>query len=219
MPGFDTTPILEGLNDRQKDAVETVDGPVLVVAGPGSGKTRVLTCRIAWILATQVARPYQILALTFTNKAAKEMLERVENLLPPGMASGMWIGTFHAQMARLLRVEAESIGFSRDFTIYDTADSERIIKQLIEEAGFDPNEVRPRSVRGYISEAKNARKPIEEIRQGKRSRQYRAAVGLFDSYNNALHAANAFDFDDLLLKPLEIFDNHPDILEKYQNKW
>lgn len=219
MPEFDTTPILEGLNDRQKEAVETVDGPVLVVAGPGSGKTRVLTCRIAWILATQTARPYQILALTFTNKAAREMLERVKKLLPSGMASGMWIGTFHAQMARLLRIEAESIGFTRDFTIYDTDDSERIIKQLIEAAGYDQKEIRPRTVRAYISEAKNALIPIEEMRQGGKSRQYRVAVRLFDPYNNALRAANAFDFDDLLLKPLEIFDKHPDILEKYQNKW
>ena len=219
MPVFDTTPILDELNDRQREAVETAEGPVLVVAGPGSGKTRVLTCRIAWILATQTARPYQILALTFTNKAAKEMLERVENLLPPGMTSGMWIGTFHAQMARLLRIEAESIGFTRDFTIYDTDDSERIIKQLIEAEGFDLKEVRPRAVRAYISEAKNARLPIEEIRRGKKSRQYRVAVKLFDSYNDALQAANAFDFDDLLLKPLEIFDKHPDVLEKYQNKW
>lgn len=219
MPEFDTTPILEGLNDRQKEAVETVDGPVLVVAGPGSGKTRVLTCRIAWILATQTARPYQILALTFTNKAAKEMLKRVEKLLPPGMASGMWIGTFHAQMARLLRIEAESIGFTRDFTIYDTDDSERVIKQLIDEAGLDRKVVKPRAVRAHISEAKNARRPIGEIGQGKNSRQYRAAVKLFDPYNDALQAANAFDFDDLLLKPLEIFDTHPDILEKYQNKW
>ncbi|MDE2827133.1 MAG: UvrD-helicase domain-containing protein [Bacteroidota bacterium] len=219
MPVFDTTPILEGLNDPQKEAVETADGPILVVAGPGSGKTRVLTCRIAWILATQTARPYQILALTFTNKAAKEMLERVENLLPPGMTSGMWIGTFHAQMARLLRIEAECIGFTRDFTIYDTDDSERIIKQLIEAEGLDLKEVRPRAVRAYISEAKNARMPIEEIRQGKKSRQYGVAVKLFDSYNDALQAANAFDFDDLLLKPLEIFDKHPDILDKYQDKW
>ena len=219
MPEFDTTPILEGLNDRQKEAVETVDGPVLVVAGPGSGKTRVLTCRIAWILATQTARPYQILALTFTNKAAREMLERVKKLLPPGMAQGMWIGTFHAQMARLLRVEAESIGFTRDFTIYDTDDSERILKQLIDESGFDRKMVKPRTVHAYISEAKNARRPIEEIRQNTKSRQYRAAVELFDLYNNALLAANAFDFDDLLLKPLDIFDKHPDILEKYQNKW
>ena len=219
MPVFDTNPILEGLNDRQKEAVETAHGPLLVVAGPGSGKTRVLTCRIAWILATQTARPYQILALTFTNKAAREMLGRVENLLPPGMTSGMWIGTFHAQMSRLLRIEAESIGFTRDFTIYDTDDSERIVKQLIESEGFDLKEVRPRAVRAYISEAKNARTPIEEIRRGKKSRQYRVAVKLFDSYNDALQAANAFDFDDLLLKPLEIFDKHPDILEKYQNKW
>jgi DNA helicase-2/ATP-dependent DNA helicase PcrA len=219
MPEFDTTPIIEGLNDRQKEAVESVDGPVLVVAGPGSGKTRVLTCRIAWILATQTARPYQILALTFTNKAAKEMLERVKKLLPPGMTLGMWIGTFHAQMARLLRIEAESIGFTRDFTIYDTDDSERVIKQLIDEAGLDRKIVKPRAVRAYISEAKNARRPIGEIRQGKKSRQYRAAVKLFDSYNDALQAANAFDFDDLLLKPLDIFDKHPDILEKYQSKW
>jgi len=219
MPKIDTKPILAGLNDRQKEAVQVTDGPVLVVAGPGSGKTRVLTCRIAWLLATQAALPYQVLALTFTNKAAQEMRERVQNLLPEGMARGMWVGTFHALMARLLRVEAEHLGFTSDFTIYDTGDSERIIKRLLEEGKYDLKSIKPRSIRNHISSAKNARRSVEEMKSLAKSRQGKIAAGLYDSYNAALNAANALDFDDLLLKPLDLFERFPEILRKYQTKW
>ncbi|MCY3630967.1 MAG: AAA family ATPase [Rhodothermaceae bacterium] len=219
MPEFDTKPILAGLNDRQREAVQTTEGPVLVVAGPGSGKTRVLTCRIAWLLASEVARPYQILALTFTNKAAREMRERVEKLLPDGMAKGMWVGTFHAQMVRLLRVEARHLGFTSDFTIYDTGDSERILKQLIEAHDYDPKIIKPRVVQNYISGAKNARLSPDQMEAHAESKQAKVAADLYMPYNAALQAANAFDFDDLLLKPLELFERQPDILQKYQQKW
>ncbi len=219
MPEFDTKPILEGLNDRQREAVQTTEGPLLVVAGPGSGKTRVLTCRIAWLLASEAARPYQILALTFTNKAAREMRERVEKLLPDGMAKGMWVGTFHAQMVRLLRMEASHLGFTSDFTIYDTGDSERILKQLIKEYGYDPKVIKPRTVQNYISGAKNARASSDQMNARAESKQAKIAANLYVHYNAALQAANAFDFDDLLLKPLELFEQQPEILQKYQQKW
>ncbi len=219
MPEFDTKPILAGLNDRQREAVQTTEGPLLVVAGPGSGKTRVLTCRIAWLLASEAARPYQILALTFTNKAAREMRERVEKLLPDGMAKGMWVGTFHAQMVRLLRMEASHLGFTSDFTIYDTGDSERILKQLIKEYGYDPKVIKPRTVQNYISGAKNARESSDQMNARAESKQAKIAANLYVHYNAALQAANAFDFDDLLLKPLELFEQQPETLQKYQQKW
>ena len=216
---FDTKPILDGLNDRQREAVQTTEGPVLVVAGPGSGKTRVLTCRIAWLLANQIARPYQVLALTFTNKAAREMHERVQKLLPTGMNKRMWVGTFHSMMARLLRVEAEHIGYTSDFTIYDTDDSERILKQLLEAYEYDLKVIKPRVIRNYISEAKNARHSADEMEKSAKSKQAKIAARLYDPYNAALSAANAFDFDDLLLKPLDLFDQYPEVLHKYQRKW
>ncbi len=216
---FDTGPILEGLNDRQREAVQTTKGPVLVVAGPGSGKTCVLTRRIAWILANKIARPSQVLALTFTNKAAKEMRERVQELLPKGMTKKMWMGTFHAMMARLLRIEAEHIGYTSDFTIYDTDDSERLLKQLIDEHGYDPKEIKPRTIRNHISGAKNAGLSAQDMEKSAKSKQAKAASRLYDPYNEALSAANAFDFDDLLLKPLELFKQCPDVLNKYQERW
>ncbi len=219
MPEFDPKPILAGLNDRQREAVQATEGPVLVVAGPGSGKTRVLTCRIAWLLASGAARPYQILALTFTNKAAREMHERVQKLLPVGIAKGMWVGTFHAQMVRLLRVEAQKLGFTSDFTIYDTGDSDRMLKQLLEEYGHDTKVIKPRVIRNYISGAKNAQLSPDQMEAAAKSKQAEVAADLYMPYNEALQTANAFDFDDLLLKPLELFKKQPDILQKYQEKW
>ncbi len=219
MVKFDAEHVLTGLNPRQQEAVQTTEGPVLVVAGPGSGKTRVLTCRIAWLLATETAKPHQVLALTFTNKAAREMRERVQKLLPKGTTKGMWVGTFHSQMVRLLRVEAEHLGFTSDFTIYDTDDTERLLKQLIDENDYDSKKIKPRTVHGYISEAKNALRTIDEMESAAKSKPAKAAVKLYQLYNNALKAANAFDFDDLLLKPIELFKEFPEILKKYQSKW
>ena len=219
MSEYNKTSILGGLNDRQREAVQATQGPVLVVAGPGSGKTRVLTCRIAWLLATETAQPEQVLALTFTNKAAREMRGRVEKLLPKGMGKGMWVGTFHSQMVRLLRMEAKHLGFTSDFTIYDTDDSERVIKQLLYEHEYDSKQIKSRTVRGYISDAKNARRSAEQMKSRAKSKQAKAAANLYDPYNATLKMSNAFDFDDLLMKPLELFSNHPEILLKYQKKW
>ena len=147
--------ILDGLNPVQREAASATDGPVMIVAGPGSGKTRTLTHRIAYILAAKKAWPSQILSLTFTNKAAKEMRERVLRLVGPEAAKGIWMGTFHSVFARMLRREAERIGFTRDFSIYDTADSENIIKNLLNRYNVDPKRYTPRSVRNRISGAKN----------------------------------------------------------------
>ncbi len=219
MSEIDTNPILYGLNDRQREAVLTTDGPLLVIAGPGSGKTRVLTCRIAWLLAAEKAASYQILALTFTNKAAKEMNDRVKKLIPSHMTNGMWIGTFHALMARLLRIEAEHLGFTSDFTIYDTDDSERQIKQLIVDHNYDPKKIKPRIVRSYISLAKNKRMTSDQMKLEANSRNAEIAAKLYDPYAVALKTSNALDFDDLLVKPLDLFSRVPEVLSKYQRKW
>ncbi|MDX1529913.1 MAG: UvrD-helicase domain-containing protein [Rhodothermales bacterium] len=217
--GADPEEVLAGLNPAQQEAASAVDGPVLIIAGPGSGKTRTLTHRIAYLLAAEKAQPWQILALTFTNKAAREMKERVLALVGPEQAKGLWMGTFHSVFARILRREADKLGYSRDFSIYDTSDSENVVKNAMGRLGIDTKRFTPRSVRQRISGAKNqlvypqeyqrlASDPFEEI-----------AAKVYERYNQALRRANAMDFDDLLLKPIELFQNHPDVLAEYQRKW
>ena len=211
--------ILQGLNPAQQEAVRATDGPVMIIAGPGSGKTRTLTHRIAYLLATKKARPYQVLALTFTNKAAREMKERVEKLIGAEEAKGMWLGTFHATFARLLRREADKLGYTSDFSIYDTDDTERMLRGLMERYHIDPRQFSPRSIRGLISSAKNQLiTPNDYARMAATPPQEKAAT-LFGPYQDALRKANAMDFDDLLLKPIDLFVQHPDVLKKYQERW
>lgn len=211
--------LLAGLNEAQQEAVRTLHGPVLIIAGPGSGKTRTVTHRIAHLLATGTARPWNVLALTFTNKAAREMQERITHLVGPEASKGITMGTFHATFARLLRVEAERIGYSRDFSIYDTDDSERIMRGLMERYHVDSKMFTPRSLRALISSAKNAMVgPMEYAKFVSSPAQEKAAL-LYGPYEQALRAANALDFDDLLLRPIGLFTHHPDVLEKYQDKW
>jgi DNA helicase-2/ATP-dependent DNA helicase PcrA len=210
--------ILEGLNDEQREAVRATEGPLMIIAGPGSGKTRTLTHRIAYLLATGEARPHQIIALTFTNKAAREMKQRVHDLVGD-QTRGMWVGTFHSSFARLLRIEGEKIGYSQDFSIYDTDDSKRIAKQQMQRLNVDTDSVRPRTVQRLISSAKNQMIRPEEYRDLARGQQQEAAAKVYPAYEKALERANAMDFDDLLLKPIELFDEHPDVLEKYQRRW
>ncbi|PSQ88892.1 MAG: ATP-dependent DNA helicase PcrA, partial [Bacteroidetes bacterium QS_4_64_154] len=145
--------ILEGLNEKQREAVTTTEGPVMIIAGPGSGKTRALTHRIAYLLATGTAQPRDIIALTFTNKAAGEMQERVQRLVGDD-TKGMWVGTFHSAFARLLRVEGDKIGYSEDFSIYDASDSKRLIKQQMQARNLDRDVVKPRAAQRMISSAK-----------------------------------------------------------------
>ena len=220
-PESDAAAILDGLNPVQREAASTTEGPVMIVAGPGSGKTRTLTHRIAYLLAAKKAWPSQILALTFTNKAAREMKERVVRLVGEDGAKGLWMGTFHSVFARILRREADRLGgnYSRDFSIYDTTDSENIIKNVMLRYGIDAKRYTPRSVRHRISGAKNqlispheyqrlAADPFEEV-----------AARVYEHYNDGLRRANALDFDDLLTKPIELFANHPDTLADYQKRW
>ena len=226
LPDFDspagkTAPsdILDGLNEVQQQAVLAADGAVLIIAGPGSGKTRTLTHRIAHLLATGKARPWEILAITFTNKAAREMRERVIELVGSETGRGMALGTYHSMFARMLRVEGERIGYSPDFTIYDSDDSQRVIRDLMNRFGIDTTQVKPRSVQHAISGAKNKMMSPSEYAQKAISPAQVRAAELFQPYLDELRNANAMDFDDLLLKPIQLFDNHPDILEKYQNRW
>ncbi len=211
--------ILQGLNPAQQEAVRVTDGPVLIIAGPGSGKTRTLTHRIAYLIATGKARPFEILALTFTNKAAREMKERIERLVGPERARGMWMGTFHATFARLLRIEGERIGYTPDFSIYDTDDSQRILRELMDRYHVDGKQFNVRTMHALISSAKNRMVPPGEYaRLAVGPAQEKAAL-LYGPYQEALRKANAMDFDDLLLKPIELFQQHADVLEKYQTRW
>ena len=211
--------ILQGLNPDQQQAVQATDGPVLIIAGPGSGKTRALTHRIAYLLATGKARSYQILALTFTNKAAREMKERVHKLVGAEAARGMWMGTFHSMFARLLRVEGEHLGFTSDFSIYDTDDTERLLRSLMERHHIDAKQFSPRSLRSLISSAKNQMvSPEAYTRVAATLAQEKAAL-IFGPYQQALRRANAIDFDDLLLHPIKLFEKEPEILKKYQGRW
>ncbi|GIV59332.1 MAG: hypothetical protein KatS3mg043_0421 [Rhodothermaceae bacterium] len=189
--------ILQGLNPAQQEAVRVTDGPVLIIAGPGSGKTRTLTHRIAYLIAAGKARPFEILALTFTNKAAREMKERIERLVGPEQARGMWMGTFHATFARLLRIEGERIGYTPDFSIYDPDDSQRILRELMDRYHVDGKQFNVRMMHALISSAKNRLvAPGEYARLAATPAQEKAAL-LYGPYQEALRKANAMDFDDL----------------------
>ena len=210
--------LLGGLNPAQQEAARTTEGPVMIIAGPGSGKTRTLTHRVAVLIAAKKAWPSQILALTFTNKAAREMRARVTDLVGDE-ARGMWMGTFHSVFSRVLRREADKIGFSRDFTIYDTDDTERLLKELMTRYGIDPKRVTPRSVRTAISGAKNALVGPDEYARLAADPFTEAAAKLYAPYNAALRQANAMDFDDLLGWPIRLFEQHPETLTEYQRRW
>ncbi|WP_454701001.1 ATP-dependent helicase [Agrobacterium burrii] len=215
-----TPDYLSGLNPEQREAVETLDGPVLVLAGAGTGKTRVLTTRIAHILATGRAYPSQILAVTFTNKAAREMKERI-GVLVGGAVEGMpWLGTFHSIGVKLLRRHAELIGLKSDFTILDTDDVVRLIKQLIQAEGLDDKRWPAKQFAGMIDGWKNKGLTPPDIPEGD-SRAFANGKGreLYAAYQARLKTLNACDFGDLLLHPISIFRRHTDILNEYHQKF
>ncbi|MGA7307294.1 MAG: UvrD-helicase domain-containing protein, partial [Rhodothermales bacterium] len=211
--------VLDGLNPSQRAAAETVDGPVMIVAGAGSGKTRTLTYRIAYLLATGKARPQQVLALTFTNKAAREMVERIRALVGDELASGLWMGTFHSIFSRILRREGPRLGFTSDYSIYDTEDTERVIKVLSRNYGVDERQFTPRAIRSRISKAKNDLVTPEDFARTASSLFEEKVALLFRPYQDELRRSNAMDFDDLLLNPIRLFEEHPDVLERYQTRW
>jgi ATP-dependent DNA helicase UvrD/PcrA len=206
------------LNPRQEAAVRHPDGPLLVLAGAGSGKTRVLTARIAYLIQDRGVAPERLFAVTFTNKAAGEMRARVAALLGAD-PRGLWIGTFHALSARLLRREAARLGFGSNFTIYDEDDSESFIKRLLEQRGLSPKANPPRAVHALISAAKNRMIPPEEFAVTADGALARAAAEVYAALGPALKQANAMDFDDLLLHPLLLFREHPDRLAHWQRRF
>ncbi|HLO38841.1 MAG TPA: UvrD-helicase domain-containing protein, partial [Lacibacter sp.] len=215
---------LNGLNERQKEAVTTINGALMIVAGAGSGKTKVLTTRIAHLMALGVDA-FNILALTFTNKAAKEMKERVEHILGNHEARNLYIGTFHSVFARILRSEATKIGYPSNFTIYDTDDAKSVIKTVINEMNLDDKHYKPSTVYNRISSAKNALVNAEEYKtdwhiQQEDMRANRPAIAqIYDSYAKRCFKNGAMDFDDLLIKFYELLKTVPESLSKYQRRF
>ncbi|MBN2096775.1 UvrD-helicase domain-containing protein [Candidatus Peregrinibacteria bacterium] len=215
---------LNDLNDRQREAAETLTGPLLIVAGAGSGKTRALTYRIANLIAEGVAKPWQILAVTFTNKAAEEMKTRIETLLRKSFGNfdvnnRPMIGTFHSICVRILRRNFDRFGRDKSFVIYDTVDQEGIMKRIIKERELDDDRVKPRLVLSIISNAKNRLQSSDEFK-GRATRSFDKLVAdLYEEYEKRLRANNALDFDDLLLYAVRLFKEHPDVLDTYQERW
>ncbi|MBW8769631.1 MAG: UvrD-helicase domain-containing protein [Gemmatimonadetes bacterium] len=211
-------PLLEGLNPAQREAVLHIDGPLLVLAGAGSGKTRVLTTRIARLIDQHGVDPSRILSVTFTNKAAGEMKERIARHLGRAPA-GMWVGTFHAIGARMLRAAPHLVGRTAAFTIYDQDDTQSVIKRLLERNRLDTKQFTPRGVHGAISDAKNALVPPDEYANLAMDPFSRAVAVVYRDLGEALRVANAVDFDDLLVLPVRLLAQNPPELEKYQRKF
>ena len=203
------------MNDPQRDAVLHGEGPLLILAGAGSGKTRVLTHRIAHLVGTGQARPSEILAITFTNKAAQEMRERVEGLV--GRKSrAMWVMTFHSACARILRADAERLGYTRGFTIYDEQDTLRQVKACVEELDVDPKRFAPRGIRRQISDAKNQLLDAEAYRLKVSSFFEQTTADVYDLYEQRMHSSNAMDFDDLLFRCVNLYELFPEVRERYR---
>ncbi len=209
--------LLEGLNEPQREAVTHGEGPLLILAGAGSGKTRVLTHRIAFLIFTGRAHPSEILAITFTNKAAQEMRGRVERLLtdPPTHMRGMWLMTFHAACARILRAQGERLGYTSRFTIYDQADARRMVKRCIEEVGVDPKRFAPAAVHSQISQAKNKLLSASDCAQTIGSQFEEVVAEVYQLYESELHQMNAMDFDDLLFRTVNLFELYEEVRTRY----
>ncbi len=206
--------LLAGLNDPQREAVTHTEGPLLILAGAGSGKTRVLTHRIAYLVATKAARADEILAITFTNKAAGEMRERAE-LLVGRRVRAMWVMTFHAACARMLRAHADRLGYTRQFTIYDQADARRLVKRCLDELGVDPKRFTPASIHSQISDAKNKLRDADAYALIVESFFEQTVADVYRMYERELHRMNAMDFDDLLVRAVNVLELFPEVRERY----
>lgn len=211
------TDLIMNLNERQREAVLCTEGPLLILAGAGSGKTRVITHRIAYLIREKGVSPWEILALTFTNKAAEEMKERVERLV--GSIRGMWVSTFHAAAARILREHAQRLGFSPAFAIYDGADQLNVVKNVMKTLNMDQTMLRPQAVLGTISQAKNELVGAEAFAEQAEGYYQRNVSRIYSAYQERLKACNAMDFDDLLLQLVRLFRENDDILEYYRQKF
>jgi ATP-dependent DNA helicase UvrD/PcrA len=210
----DLDTLLEGLNEPQREAVIYPGGPLLILAGAGSGKTRVLAHRIAYLLATGAAQPNEILAITFTNKAAEEMRERV-GLLVGRRVRAMWVMTFHSACARMLRAHADRLGYTRQFTIYDQADSRRLIKRCLDELGIDPKRFTPAAIGAQISDAKNRLRDADSYGKMVGSFFEQTVADVYRAYERELHRMNAMDFDDLLVNAVNVLQLFDEVRERY----
>src|SRR5438046_9471628 len=207
------------LNPQQHEAVQTTEGPVLILAGAGSGKTRVITYRVAYLIENQNVRPESLLAVTFTNKAADQMKFRVRNLLRAGRSGDPLISTFHSLCVRLLRREIEALNYTRDFTIYDEADQLQVVKAVSKDLKVDERLVTPKTILARISHAKNHGKTPQNLLDDSWEPSWEYTANVFNEYEKRLRKSNALDFDDLLIKAVELFDKFPPAAEKYSTSF
>lgn len=210
--------LLDGLNEAQRKAVTTTEGPLLIVAGAGSGKTRALTHRVAYLLQHKKITPWNILAVTFTNKAAREMKERIIRMVGQA-AEDIWICTFHAMCVRILRRDIERLGYSRNFTILDTDDQLTVVKQVLKEENLDPKKFEPRALLAAISQAKNKLISPEAFKQNARELFEQVVAQVYEVYQDKLRANQSLDFDDLIMVTIDLFRQVPDVLQFYQKKF
>lgn len=215
---FISNKLLAGLNEQQQEAVKATDGPLLIMAGAGSGKTRVLTHRIAYLMVEKQVAPWNILAITFTNKAAREMKERVQAILG-GAAEDIWISTFHSMCVRILRRDIDRLGFNRNFSILDTTDQLSVIKNILKEKNIDPKKFDPRSILGTISSAKNELQTPEEYEKTAGGMYEQIVSDVYKLYQKRLRKNQALDFDDLIMITIQLFKRVPEVLEFYQRKF
>ncbi|AEV95500.1 DNA helicase PcrA [Pediococcus claussenii] len=212
------TDLLQGLNDKQAEAVQATEGPLLIMAGAGSGKTRVLTHRVAYLIEEKQINPWNILAITFTNKAAREMKERIHGLLGDE-ASNIWVSTFHSLCVRILRQNIEQIGYNRAFSIADPSEQRTLVKHILADLNLDPKKNDPRSLLGTISNAKNELLTAEDYREKSVTPYEKIVAEVYDEYQRRLKLNQALDFDDLIMKTIQLFKEHSETLEFYQRKF
>nr|WP_309101430.1 DNA helicase PcrA [Fredinandcohnia onubensis] len=215
---FISNKLLSGLNEQQQEAVKATDGPLLIMAGAGSGKTRVLTHRIAYLMVEKQVAPWNILAITFTNKAAREMKDRVQAILG-GAAEDIWISTFHSMCVRILRRDIDRMGFNRNFSILDTTDQLSVIKNILKEKNIDPKKFDPRTILGTISSAKNELQTPEEYEKTAGGMYEQIVSDVYKLYQKRLRKNQALDFDDLIMTTIQLFQRVPEVLEFYQRKF
>src|SRR6476660_7507400 len=213
-----TDRLLNGLNPEQQTAVKATDGPLLIMAGAGSGKTRVLTHRIGYLIVEKQVNPYNILAITFTNKAAREMRERISKMMG-GVAEDIWISTFHSMCVRILRRDIDRIGFNRNFTILDSTDQLSVIKNILKDQNIDPKKFDPRSLLGSISSAKNELKVAGEFDKTAAGPYEEVVSKVYKEYEKRLKKNQALDFDDLIMTTIQLFKRVPEVLTYYQRKF